>query len=212
MFSKGFLSVHSQFLQKLPRAEPLHPLGSSVRVKAFLFLLLLSLAAGTVAQTGDGQTISQAPDSQSLNTTQLAAWLIAGVPSTRLARLVGERGLANLPTNNELHQLRALGAGKDLIRVLSSGNVQSARIGRPIPPSLLKAADELSQQHFREAEARLREVVSPDDHNSALHFVLSFVYRQEENWDDAFDELGQATRLMPDLPENHSAQAYIFYR
>ena len=36
--------------------------------------------------------------------------------------------------------------------------------------------------------------------------------RQQEQWDDAYDELTQATRLMPELPENHSALAYLFYR
>jgi hypothetical protein len=44
---------------------------------------------------------------QPVNTTQLAAWLIGGVPSARLARLVAERGLATLPTQNELRQIES---------------------------------------------------------------------------------------------------------
>ena len=52
-----------------------------------------------------------------VNTTQLAAWLAGGVSSARLARLVEERGLATLPTHNELRQLESAGAGKDLMSV-----------------------------------------------------------------------------------------------
>ena len=35
---------------------------------------------------------------------------------------------------------------------------------------------------------------------------------RQERWDDAFDEITLAAQLMPDLPENHSSLAYIFYR
>lgn len=155
-----------------------------------------------------------------VDTTQLAAWLIGGVPSSRLARLVAERGLATLPTNNELRQIEVAGANRDLLRVLSSGNARSARVGPPIPEALLKAAAEAGQQHFHEAEANLREVLSsgtasgtPDSQNSAaLHFALGVMLRQQEKWDEAFDELTEATQLMPDLPENHGALAYLFYR
>ncbi len=143
-----------------------------------------------------------------MDTTQLTAWLIGGVPSSRLARLVAERGLATLPTRNELRQIESAGANKGLLRVLSSGNAQSASVGPSIPEGLLKAAAEARQQHFHEAEAGLRQVVdstpsvsgtrASDAHNSALHFALGVIYRQQEKWDDAFDELTQATQLMPE--------------
>ena len=122
-------------------------------MKASRFLLLFALAAVAAAQsipTPPGNLQPDAPrsgvqddvqagvqaDVQPVDTTQLAAWLIGGVPSARLARLVAERGLATLPTNNELRQIESAGANKDLLRVLSSGNAQSARVGPPIPEAL----------------------------------------------------------------------------
>jgi tetratricopeptide (TPR) repeat protein len=147
-----------------------------------------------------------------VTTTQLAAWLTGGVSSTRLARLVSERGLATLPTENELRQLETVGAGKDLIRAARAGNAGSAKIGPAIPAGLLKAAAEARGQRFHDAETDLRGVVASDGENSALHFVLGVMLRQQDQFDDAYDELGTALRLMPDLPENHSALAYLFYR
>jgi tetratricopeptide (TPR) repeat protein len=98
------------------------------------------------------------------------------------------------------------------MKVVRSGNVQSARIAAPIPAGLLAAVAETRQQHFKAAEAGLREALGADAQNSALHFALGIIYRQQEQWDEAFDELSQATRLRPDLAENHSALAYLFYR
>jgi tetratricopeptide (TPR) repeat protein len=191
-------------------------------VKAFVVLVLISLVTGAAAQSADPQTpqagpIQSAKAIQSVTTTQLTAWLIGGVSGTRLARLVADRGLATLPTKNELRQMETAGANAELMKVLRSGNVQSARVGAPIPEELLKAAAAARQQHFHEAEAELREVIgsgapSPDTQVSALHFALGVIYRQQEKWDDAYDELTQATQTMPDLPENHAALAYLFYR
>src|SRR5271157_401102 len=181
---------------------PIHALGSPVRVKASRFLLFFVLATAA----------AYSADTPAVDTTQLAAWLTGGVSSSRLARLVEERGVATLPTRNELRQLESAGADQELIRVLSSGNARSARVGPEIPAALLKAAAEARQQHYHEAELQLREALRADDGNSALHFALGTMLRLQEQWDDAFDEMTLATRIMPDLPENHSALAYIFYR
>ena len=105
-----------------------------MRVKVSLILVLSVLA---VAATFSN---AQTADSRAVNTTQLAAWLTGGVSSGRLASLVTERGVTNLPTRRELQQLESCGAGKDLTKVLSSGNVQSAQIGPAIPERLVKAA------------------------------------------------------------------------
>jgi len=77
-----------------------------VRVKASLLLLSFVLAG-----------VAYPADTSAVDTTQLAAWLTAGVSNSRLARLVQERGLANLPTRNELCQLESAGADSTLIRV-----------------------------------------------------------------------------------------------
>jgi tetratricopeptide (TPR) repeat protein len=193
--------------------KPIHASGSPVRVKPLLVVLWFSLTVAVAALPADSQPgLTSTFDGKALDTTQLVAWLMGGVSSSRLARLVAERGLATRPTNHELKQLESAGAGKDLMCVLSSGNARSAKVGTPIPASLLRAAAEARQQRFPEAEADLRVAASSDDQNSALHFVLSVIYRQQEKWDEAFDELEQATRLMPDLAENHGALAYLFYR
>ena len=178
-----------------------------MRVKISAFLVLFVLAALS-ARSAD----SRPADVQPVTTTQLTAWLTGGVSSERLARLATERRLATLPTQNEIEQMELAGAGKDLVKVLRSGNVESARVGPAIPAALVKAASEARQQRFHEAELLLRGVVAADGQNSALHFALGVMLRQQEQWDDAYDELGLALKLMPALSENHSAMAYLFYR
>src|SRR5246127_541 len=112
-------------------------------------MLVLAMVAAHSADSSD-------PQSRAVTTTQLAAWLAGGVSSSRLARVVGERGLATLPTNNELKQLESVGAGKDLMKVVSSGKAFSAEIGPAIPEGLLKAAADARAQRLHEAETELR--------------------------------------------------------
>src|SRR5437868_4063095 len=127
MFLKGGL------WSKTAASKRIHALGSPVRVKALsslslsLSLLLFSLA-GAAAQSAE-----TLPSKHPVTTIQLAAWLTGGVSSNRLAGLVAERGLATLPTRNELRQMESAGAEKNLMRALKSGNAESARIGVPIP-------------------------------------------------------------------------------
>jgi tetratricopeptide (TPR) repeat protein len=125
---------------------------------------------------------------------------------------VKERGLATLPTQHEIRDLESAGAGKDLIAVVSSGNALSAKIGPSIPASLLEAAADARAERSQEAEADLQRAVSSDEDNAALHFALGVMLRQEGKFDDAYDQLTQALKLMPYLPENHSAMSYLFYR
>ncbi len=178
-------------------------LGSPVRVKALVFLLLFSLTAAVVAQSAENRNTNPQP----IDTTQLTAWLAGGVPSSRLVRMVAERGLATLPTRRELEQVESAGANQDLMKVLSSGNAQSARVGAPIPEALLKAIADARQQHLRAAEGDLHEALAPDPRNSALHFALGAIYRQEEKWDETYDDLTRAPRLLPTVPDYHGALA-----
>jgi tetratricopeptide (TPR) repeat protein len=185
-----------------------------VRVRAVIFLLACTLAA-SVAHSSDVSSLNPSNTTSAIDTTQLTAWLAGGISSTRLAQLVKQHGLANLPTHKELRQLEAAGADKNLIQALTSGNVQSASIGPEIPEALIKAAVESRQQHYHQAELALREALRStlsDKQNSALHFALGIMLRQQEQWDDAYDELAEATRLIPDFSDNHAAIAYLFYR
>jgi tetratricopeptide (TPR) repeat protein len=185
------------------------PSGISVRTKILRFLGFVILATAS-AHALDSQPITQAV-TQPITTTDLVAWMTSGISSVRLARLVQERGLATLPTNKELRQLESVGASKDLMRVVTTGNVQSASVGPAIPPALMKAATLAGQENIHQAELQLRDALAAEDNNSALHFALGTMLRIQQQWDDAFDEITEATRLMPDLPENHSGLAYIFY-
>ena len=141
-------------VQKPCQASQSTNLGSPVKVKFPAFLIILLLSAAAVSSQG------QNADSQPVTTTDLAAWLTGGVSSSRLARLAADRKVANLPTHAEIRQLQAAGAGKDLVKVLNSGNVESAQIGPAIPEGILKAAAEARQQHFHEAETDLRSVIA----------------------------------------------------
>jgi tetratricopeptide (TPR) repeat protein len=201
-------------LSTRPREPPLEfkpsQVGSPVRAKSLTFLLLISLAI-TSAATAANSAVNP-NDTKPVDSTQLAAWLLGGVPSGRLIRLVKERGLATVARQENLRQLESAGADQALVHFLSEVEAQSAGPGTPIPEALMKSAAEVRRQHPHEAELLLREALRADDQNSALHFALGAVLRQQEQWDDAFDEVTRAARLLPDLPENHSAFAYIFYR
>jgi tetratricopeptide (TPR) repeat protein len=181
-----------------------------------LSVFVCVVAALTAAHSGDTQPV---------NTTQLMAWLIAGVSSNRLTRLVQQRGIS-AATAEELRQLQNAGADTDLIRTLSAMNRtfsdepgnkladKSFASNQPheIRAELVQAAAEARQLHYHDAERDLRRALSADPGNAALHFALGAMLRQQQRWDDAFDEITQSARLMPDFPENHSSLAYVFYR
>jgi tetratricopeptide (TPR) repeat protein len=167
--------------------------------------LLVSLCVSLVAMAAAAST-----DSKPIDPTQIIAWLTAGIPSYRITQLAQQRGLASAPTQEQLHQLESAGATPNLIHALSALKAPEGRTV-PIPPALLKAAAEARQQHYHEAELQLRQALSSDPQNAALHLAVGAMLRQQDQWDDAFEEITLSARLMPDLPENHSAFSYIFY-
>jgi len=171
-------------------------------LSVFLFLLGVALAA-------------HSSESQPVNSIQLMAWLTAGVPNNRLARIVQERGLASVPGKDQIHQLEAAGADANLLRTLtdakSSAMTSSQSAVSEIPAAIVQAAAQAHAQRFHEAELALRQVLTTDSENAALHFALGAMLRQQGNFDEAFEEFSRSAQLMPDFPENHSALAYIFY-
>jgi tetratricopeptide (TPR) repeat protein len=179
------------------------------RVKCRSFATLIVLNAVLI-----GAAIAAASNElKPVSNTQLIAWLTGGISSGRLTRLVEERGIVRVPTKQELSQLQAAGAEEDLIRSLGNSRAGAGDgAGLPIPATLLQAATAARQQRYHEAELLLRQSLQSDSENAALHFALGTMLRQQEQWDDAFDEITQSARFMPDLPENHNSFAYIFYR
>jgi tetratricopeptide (TPR) repeat protein len=157
---------------------------------------------------------AQSSESQPVNVVQLMAWLTAGVPGSRLARLVQERGIANLPNPEQIRKLESAGADASLAHTLNNLKLSAAAgpASSAVPAVLLRAAADARAQRFHQAELDLRQVVSSDPQNAALHFALGAMLRQQERWDDAIDEITLSAQLMPDFPENHSTLAYIFYR
>jgi Flp pilus assembly protein TadD len=165
--------------------------------------LLFCLAAIAAAET----------TSDPVDTTQLMAWLTAGISSKRIIRLVHERGLALAPTASEMQQFAAAGADKDLVSALAKQKpvtIHSARTS--VPQTLLQAAKDARRDRYHEAEIQLRAALRLEPQNAALHFALAAMLRQQEQWDDAYDELKTSSKLMPDFPENHIGLAYVFYR
>ncbi len=157
---------------------------------------------------------AQSSQSQPVNSTQLMAWVMAGVPGNRLVRIVQEREIANVPGKESIRQLEAAGADANLIHALKNlKRSATADSSTPeIPAALIQAATNARAQRFHEAELALRQALIADPQNAALHFALGTMLRQQELWDNAIDEITLSAQLMPDFPENHSSLAYIFYR
>jgi|SRR5580704_4950960 len=182
-----------------------------VRVKRkglsfFLFLLGVAVSARCV-------------ESQPISSAQLMAWMAAGVPENRLVRIVQERGMTGIPGKEQLRHFESAGAGANLLHTLSHLKTSAAAStfapdskASEIPETLLQAAIAARGQRFHEAELALRQALTADSENASLHFALGAMLRQQERWDDAFDEIARSAELMPDLAENHSSLAYIFYR
>jgi tetratricopeptide (TPR) repeat protein len=219
----GTSSNSGQTINATQQANPLPE--SRVKHKGLsviLFLLGVALAA-------------HSSESQPVNSAQLVAWLTAGVPSSRLVRLVQERGIASVPGKEQLRQLEAAGADPTLIRTLTKTNLKPSAISNTalagastsgialsgtslsgaktaeIPAALIRASDDAHAERFHEAELDLRQALNSDPENAALHFALGAMLRQQGRFDDAFDEITRSAQLMPDFPENHSSLAYIFY-
>jgi tetratricopeptide (TPR) repeat protein len=178
--------------------------------KKALSVCVFLLAATLISRA----EIARAGENQPVNCAQVMAWLISGVPSTRVVRIVQERGILQAPGKNDLHNLEAAGADPVLLRAVGRPH-ESATSSSPkstIPVFLLQAALDARSQRFHQAESALRRNLGGDPKNAALHFALGAMLREQERWDEAFNEFTLAAELMPDFPENHSNLAYIFYR
>jgi tetratricopeptide (TPR) repeat protein len=166
----------------------------------FLFFLAAVLAA-------------QATQTKPVSPNELMAWLTAGISNSRLAEIVQERGMASACSKEQIRQFEAAGAESALLRAVSTSNsANRSAAASPFPSALLKAASDARNQRFHEAELDLHSAVAVDPKNSAYHYALGNMLMRQELWDDAFDEITLAAQLLPDLPENHSSFAYIFYR
>jgi tetratricopeptide (TPR) repeat protein len=178
--------------------------GAGVSVKLGLLLSIFLLTTVSTLYAADFEPV---------DATTLAAWLTAGVSSARLTRLVQERGIAHVFTKEECLQLQSSGADNTFLRALRTAKpARAINPSKPIPSILLKAASAAHSRRYHEAELLLRDLLRNDRQNAALHFALGAMLRQQEQWDDAFAEITESARLMPDFAENHISFAYIFFR
>ena len=162
-----------------------------MRRKGVSVLFILLLVGALAAQTGKTQPVTP---------VQLMAWLTSGISSDRLARLIQERGLTEVPGEDvgrqdaarevQLHQFEAAGANHNLLRILSDViPVVGGSAASEIPEALLKAAAEAKAENFHQADFDLRAAIGSDPRNAALHFALGNMLIRQERWDDAFDEI-----------------------
>jgi tetratricopeptide (TPR) repeat protein len=186
---------------KATPAKPALPQRFHVILKRLVCLVMFSVIAVAAASAAEAKPVT---------TTEIVAWLIGGVPSARLVHLAEARGLAAVPSKEEVKDLESAGADQTLVQALIAGKAMPS--AGSIPGSLSKAAAAVREQRFHDGELLLRGMIVSDPGNAALHFALAATLREQDQWDDAFDELSESTRLMPDLPENHIALAYIFFR
>jgi protein TonB len=68
---------------------------------------------------------------KALNRVQLTAMVKAGIASSRVAILVGERGIDFAPTDDYLQQLRTAGAGQDIVDSLKTAEAASPHPAQP---------------------------------------------------------------------------------
>src|SRR6202023_473323 len=115
-----------------PSLETEKRAGSSVRHKGLSLFLFFCLSVVAAADSSKSQPV---------DTTQLTAWLTGGISSTRLVQLIHQRGLAVVPTENEIHQLQAFGANENLVRTLAGVRPADSHSQRnSIRAALLEAA------------------------------------------------------------------------
>ena len=71
--------------------------------------------------------------SQALTRVQVTALIEAGIASSRVAMLVNERGIDFEPTDDYLHQLRAEGAGPDVVDALKAAERTKPAASTSVP-------------------------------------------------------------------------------
>src|SRR3981081_1504620 len=98
----AFWTQHPRQRQQQGKPSSARPVKLNFLSFFIVVVLVFSLSLAAFAAPNSSET-------QSVDATQLVAWLIAGVPNSRLVRLVQERGITSLPTKEPLRQLESAG-------------------------------------------------------------------------------------------------------
>jgi len=143
---------------------------------------------------------------------QLLTWMVAGIPSQRLTRLVAERGIRFRLGQNTTGFLASIGAGSDLLAEMRKPGASAAGTqSSECPTDLVQAVELVHQQHYDNAEAIVRKLLVADPENVDLHMALGNLRMQQDDVDEAFDDYSDAKDLDPSIPEIHNGLSHVFY-
>jgi len=156
---------------------------------------------------------------KTLSQQQILELLSGDVPSSRVAMLVGERGINFKPTDDYLKTLESAGAEADLVDALRAAKPPEPKLGSP-PPSTNRAEEQQQtevQQHlmrglqfrrkgqFPQAEQEYRAATNLEPKNPDLWVGLASLFNQEGKSDDAVGAAHRALQLNPDHDRAHVA-------
>ena len=145
--------------------------------------------------------------------SQLLTWMVAGIPSQRLSRLVRERGSRLRVGRSTAEFLSNVGAGTELVAEMRRpDNFAAGTQADDCPADLVKAADLVYRQKYDNAEGIVRRLLGTDPENVDLHLALGSLRMQQDDVDEAFDDYSDAKDLDPTFPEIHNGLSYVFYR
>lgn len=168
--------------------------------------------------------------SKALSQQQILELLSGDVPSSRVAMLVGERGLDFKPTDAYLKTLEEAGAESDLLdamraakppQALGSATKPGAAVEAAKPGTAASTTDETKQaevqQHlmrglkfrkklqFTEAEQEYHAATQADPKNANVWVGLAATFNMEGKSDDAIAAAHHALELNPGLDRAHVA-------
>src|SRR5947207_15895831 len=140
---------------------------SRVRSKAILFFLILLLTAVPLSY-------SSAPPP--VDCTHLLAWMVGGVSSTTLSRIIQQRGISFPMGPVVRRELQVAGGTPEFLNWLASS--KPARTGAVCPATLVHAGELVQRKQFEAAGDIVRALLQHDSRNGALHFSLCYIMQQ----------------------------------
>ncbi len=173
----------------------------------------MSLKVAVTALLLISSGLAQDRPAKPIDCSQLLTWMVAGIPSQRLSRLVKERGSRLRVGSNTREFLASVGAGNDLLNKLQEeGTFQAGAQSDDCPAELVQAATLVHSHKNDDAEAIVRKLLVTEPGNADLHLALGYLRIQQGDVDESFDDYSDAKDLDATFPEIHNGLSYVFYR
>jgi cytochrome c-type biogenesis protein CcmH/NrfG len=171
----------------------------------------LRLAAVVLLLISTGMAEERA--AKPVDCSQLLTWMVAGIPSQRVTRLVAQRGIRFHVGQNTAGFLASAGVGNDLLTEMRKpGAFAAGAQSSECPTDLVQAAELVHQQNYEAGEAIVRKLSIADPENADLHLALGYLRMQQGDIDEAFDDYSDAKDLDAMFPEIHNGLSAVFYR